>query len=204
MVHCRVDGREHAVTAREMDELATVIDALNSDISKAGCFIASLRVDGRELEPGAEWYRPRKLSGIRSIDVTTGCTSQLAAEALGQGERQLDELRGLLGQTVGLFRSGSDQRAMKLFIDLISGFEWFVTMIRSVGDMLQVDFTTTCMDGNTLAGEVDAMNRILLDIIGAQERRDWVLLGDLLEYELEPQMERWRKLPGVLRELRPS
>jgi hypothetical protein len=200
MITCMVDGREHAVPAGDMDELATFIDALSCEVGTRGRFIATLSIDGRELYPSSEWYRPRKLEGVRRIEVTTGLSTQLASDALQQGYRCLDELQNTLLQSVEFFRSGNDQKGMKLFIDLVSRLEWFVTTVRSVGDIMGVDFTTTLMDGTPLSEEVEGMNRILLDIVGAQERRDWVLLGDLLEYELEPQMERCRDLLGVLQQ----
>jgi hypothetical protein len=201
MIHCMVDGREHAVPMGDTDELASVVDALNVELRKDGRFITNLMVDGRELDAETEWYRPRKLQGIRRIDVTTGLCAQLATDALNQCEGQLELLRGTMQQTVELFRSGNDQKGMKYFIELVTGLEWFVSMIGSVGDVAQIDFTTTLMEGSPLSAEVEALNRILLDIIGAQERRDWVLLGDLLEYELEPQMERWREMLDVLRRI---
>ena len=200
MIKCLVDGREHAVPAGDMDELAMFIDALSCEVGAQGRFIATTFIDGRELCPSSEWYRPRKLEGIRRIEVTTGLSGQLASDALQQGDRCLDELRSTLVQSVEFFRSGNDQNGIKLFIDLVTRLEWFVTTIRSVGDIMQVDFNMTLMDGTPLSEEVEGMNRILLDIVGAQERRDWVLLGDLLEYELEPQMERCREILSVLRQ----
>ena len=198
MIQCMVDGCEHAVPAGDMDELAMFIDALSCEVGVKGRFIATLSLDGRELYPSSEWYQPRKLKGIRRIEVTTGLSRQLASDALQQGDRCLDELQSTLLQSVEFFRSGNDQKGMKLFIDLVSRLEWFVTTVRSVGDIMGVDFATTLMNGAPLSEEVEGLNRILLDIVGAQERRDWVLLGDLLEYELEPQMERCRNLLGVL------
>ena len=202
MIHCMVDGREYPVTSCETDELAAFLDALNSEFQKDGRFISALKIDGQELDATTEWYRPRRLLGIRSIEVTTSLTAELASDAIGQCECQLDELRGTIGQAVELFRSGNDQKGMKLFIDLVTGLEWFVTTIGSVGDIMQIDFAAPLIGGTPLSGEVDALNLILLDIIGAQERRDWVLLGDLLEYELEPTLERWRELLGVLGQIR--
>ncbi len=201
MIHCMVDGREHAVTAGEMDELATLIDALSDEVAKDGRFIASLMLDGRELYPSSEWYRSRKLQGIRRVEVITGNSGQLALDALAEGDRCLDELRGMLLRSVEFFRSGNDQKGLTIFIELVTKLEWFVTTVRSVGDVMQVDFTATLMNGMPLSEEIEALNRILLDIVGAQERRDWVLLGDLLEYELEPQLEQCRELLGALRQI---
>jgi hypothetical protein len=201
MIHCTVDGREHAVTTGEMDELAALIDALSSELGKEGRFIASLTADGRELYPCSEWYRPRNLQGIRRLEVTTGLSVQLATDALAESDRCLDELRSTLLHSVECFRAGNDQRGINLFIDLVTRLEWFVTTVKSVGDVMQIDFTATLMDGTPLAAEIEGLNQILLDIVGAQERRDWVLLGDLLEYELEPQLERCRELLGVLRQI---
>jgi hypothetical protein len=47
---------------------------------------------------------------------------------------------------------------------------------------------------------VDGLNGILMEIIGAQQHSDWVLLTDLLEYELAPQLELWQEIFTTLKQ----
>jgi hypothetical protein len=97
------------------------------------------------------------------------------------------------------YRDGDESKGGKLFVELVMGLEWFVKVTSAAETLLQVDFGDTRCAGRTLTETVESLNRVLLEIIVAQEQRDWVLLTDLLEYELAPQLELWQQIFSMLR-----
>jgi len=110
-------------------------------------------------------------------------------------------LRIFLLHAAKLYRSGEEAKGSEVFMELIQGLEWFVKITSTVGLMLKIDFSVTSCAGRTLAESVDSLNRILLEIILAQEQRDLVLLTDLLEYELAPQLILWLEIFTELRSM---
>jgi hypothetical protein len=85
-------------------------------------------------------------------------------------------------------------------MELIQGMEWFVRIASTIEAQLKIDFTVTRCAGRTLRESVDGLNGILMEIIGAQQHSDWVLLTDLLEYELAPQLELWQEIFTTLKQ----
>jgi hypothetical protein len=194
-----IDGQQRVIETGNSDDFSSIVDRLTSDVAREHRFISCLRVNGREIEPGSEWFVPRKLTGVYSVEVITGSTSDLVYGALSQGETSLSALRRSLQQTVGAYRTGNDTRGSKLFLEMVNSLEGFVSLTGEIGSALQLDFSTVRSGGLLLSAAIDSLNHVLLDIIKAQERRDWVLLSDLLEYELSPRVEYWQEVYILLR-----
>ena len=199
VINCVIDGQQRVIDSGNMDEFSSFVDRLTTDLGRECRFISCLRVNGREIAPGSEWFVPRKLSGVYSVEVTTGSSSDLVLGALSQGETSISDLRRSLQLTVGSFRTGNDMRGGKLFLEMVNGLEGFVSLTGEIGSALQLDFTTVRSGGLLLSAAIDSLNHILLDIIRAQEHRDWVLLSDLLEYELSPRVDYWQEVYAMLR-----
>lgn len=198
MLNFMVDGQTHDIKSYDGVALDNIIGMLSSEAAKNGRFIASLKVNGEELETGFETGADMVLADISSLEVTTVSSEQLVLEALAEGGSYLVELRNFLIQTTDAYRTGNETKGRELFIELIQGLEWFVKIASTAELQLKVDFAGTICSGQTLSEAVDSLNQILLEIIVAQEQRDWVLLTDLLEYELAPQLELWREIFSLL------
>lgn len=201
MINCMIDGQQRVIEIGNTDEFASFVDELTTEVARDRRFISCLRVNGREIEPGSEWFVPRKLMGVYSVEVTTGSSSDLVYGALSQGETLMADLHRSLQQTVGAFRAGNDVKGGKLFVEMVNGLEGFVSLTGEIGSALQLDFCTVRSGGLLLSEAITSLNQVLLDIIKAQEHRDWVLLSDLLEYELSQRVDYWQEVYVMLRKM---
>ena len=199
MINCIIDGRQRDIDTGFADEFACLVDTLTTEVGKDNRYISCLSVNGCEIEPGTEWFIPRKLKEVYSVEITTGAASDLVYGALSQGETLLSELCSSLQQTVGAFRSGNDMKGGMLFLEMVNSLEGFVSLSGEIGEALQLDFSTLRSGGLLLSEAIDNLNLVLMDIISAQEHRDWVLLSDLLEYELSPRVNFWQEVYVMLR-----
>jgi len=148
-----------------------------------------------------------KVDGIsdRSADLAPAGAKGLSdLEILGEGCSYLVELHRFLLQTAETYRAGDVVKGRELFMELIHGMEWFVKIASTIEAQLKIDFTVARCSGRTLRDSVDGLNGILMEIIGAQEHSDWVLMTDLLEYELAPQLELWLEIFTTLKQDRLS
>src|ERR1039457_3882774 len=137
----------------------------------------------------------RELESSRTITLNENAV----LEVLSDGSNFIAELRSFISATVEFYRIGNEIKGGEHLLSLIEGLEWVVNLTDRIGTLLKVDFSGTCMDGRTLTESVESLNVLLLEIVTAQEQRDWVLLSDLLEYELEPQLGLWQEVFGMLR-----
>jgi hypothetical protein len=182
-----VDGQTHASMAGEGDGLCNVVGSLCSAVSK----------DGGVTALGTETGEERM-----GMTESTESAENSALEVLVEGCNYLGELHLFLLQAAKLYRSGDETKGREHFLELIQGLEWFVKITATVELLLKIDFAGTRCAGRTLAEAVDNLNGVLLDIIAAQEQRDTILITDLLEYELAPQLELWLEIFTMLRRTR--
>ena len=82
----------------------------------------------------------------------------------------------------GHYQSGQISEGATLLLDMIEGLHWVVSAMAKYGPE----------DHNI--GEI---NLKLNEVVEAFENKDFILVGDLLEYEILPAMEAFlKKLPG--------
>lgn len=148
-----------------------------------------------KLESSAE----RGVADVSRFAVPFDTTEHSSRKLLDEVCSCLDELRIFLLRSAELYRAGDETKVRGPFMELIQGLEWFVTTATAAERQLNIDFAGTSCAGQTLAESVDGLNRVLREIVVAQEQRDWVLLSDLLEYELAPQLELWLEIFTMLR-----
>ena len=118
--------------------------------------------------------------------------STLIADVLNDAAGYCDELSRFAGTTAGCFRAGDDGRALTGLVDLISGLGWLTKALDGATHAMRLDFGTVVQGNRTLREQVEILNALLTEILATQERKDWVLLTDLLDYELAPLLAEWR------------
>lgn len=121
-------------------------------------------------------------------------------DALNDGTAHAVEMQRHALETAAVFRSGGERRALGQYIEFLSGFDSLVQALDCTGRALGVDFAATPFGGTTMTRFVEDLNALLSETMKAQERKDWVLLADLLEYELAPHLESWQKVFALLGE----
>ena len=143
------------------------------------------------------------LNDVSHMEVTTEsaeAAEHSVQELLTEGSSHVGKLCLILIQTTEFYRAGDETKGRELFMELIEGMEWFVKIASAAGQLLKIDFAETSCAGRTITESVDSLNGILLEIIVAQEQRDLILMTDLLEYELAPQLEHWMEIFTLLRQ----
>jgi hypothetical protein len=160
---------------------------LNGVADQNSCFLASLKISGESPDGSAH--------SSESIE-------HQSLDVLAEGCDFLKELHCFLLQTAEFYRAGNEIKGREHFMELINGMECFVNLASSLELQQKIDFAVIRCAGRTLAESVDNLNGVLLDIIAAQEQSDLILLTDLLEYELAPQLELWLEIFTMLRRTR--
>lgn len=129
-----------------------------------------------------------------------GDERELILAVLDDGISHAAELERFTLTTAGLFRAGRERAALDHYIDLLGSLDMLVRALAETGRGLEVDFSNTSIGGVTLERFVDQLNGLLRETMAAQQRRDWVLIADLLEYELKPHLDQWKGVFAILRE----
>lgn len=195
-MNCMVDGMVRNVQGGA-GGVGNVISILNREFAESGKVVSSLRVNGEEFFGDEEELGYG--ADVSSLEITTDTPANLAVKALVSGQEYIEDLRDFLLKTVDLFRTGDETRGKEYFVESVQGLQWLVRMVGYIGQILRLDFDRITHESCTLGQIVQHLNQICADILGAQEKGDHVLLADLLEYELAPQIAQWREIFAMLK-----
>jgi len=191
--------------------LITVNDqTLPADFSHLGNLEEILaEIHARYLPPGEELYQvhlngrffsetyPRESrylsrEEIERLEVRTLPATEMARVILMETAAQAEVLGRAVKECARLFRTAPEQEALRVLAQILEALRWLLT---------------TGASGRRLVGaekspEVDRFFRHLEALLTEMEdyarQEDYILLADLMEYELLPLVEQWRRLLTTL------
>lgn len=82
--------------------------------------------------------------------------------------------------TVENLQGGNEAVAVQLLPDIVEGLEWILQALSGLRD-----------NGKFLNIELSSLTKHFHEMVNALELRDYVLLADLLDYEIVPVLEDW-------------
>lgn len=104
---------------------------------------------------------------------------QQITEILEETFEYIDRLINGINTVMNGYRSGNEGKAHELMVHVIDGFSWVLEVINATKLSKNIDIT---------------INEFLEEMIIAYKNLDYVLLCDLLEYEIIPVLENIRKI----------
>lgn len=111
--------------------------------------------------------------------------AQLAKETLIDAADYIEKIILTIDDIVENFLAGRDNTALKKFVEMVDSLEWIINVV--------ILTKPTQKEIGIELGDPDAFMSSVNEIIGAFENSDYVLLGDLLNYEAKPVLEQWSR-----------
>ena len=131
---------------------------------------------------------------IESVEIVTMAVPEMAVNIV----RELYKVVSLMGHgcrsVADLFRRGDDAEALELYQDLLDVTRDFLGMVSVLRDEFSVD------DRDIMQENVEEITSLFSEMIEVSENEDWILLADLLEYEFQASVEKWKTVIAGLRE----
>ncbi|WP_427338108.1 hypothetical protein [Caloranaerobacter sp. DY30410] len=90
-----------------------------------------------------------------------------------------------IAKTAELYQGGNEGKANENMIDIIDGINWIIEGITVTSEIQKEKINIT------------DMNEHFDEMVQAFENSDYVLLSDLLEYEIVPILEKWKEKISV-------
>ncbi len=195
-----VDGKqlESGLKGANLEEMLAEI---SEEVLTGQRSFTEVRVNGRpytleEMGPAEEVMA----AGIESLEVDTIEAQELARRFLLGADEFLEPLCEAIPALAELFALEDEQEANERYLQLLDSLQMFMQVLEAVQEILDLDLDAV-RDGKASARErMDTINKVLGELLGSQERQDWVLLADVLRYDLLPELEAWRRLMPRLRE----
>src|SRR4029453_18644535 len=96
------------------------------------------------------------------------------------------------------FRAAPGPHAFEQLKQFYDGFYWLNLLLDRLQTTFQLTLESVEVEGVSVRNHHLNLVSILKELIGAQERQDFVLLADLLEYEIQPLIPLWRDVFAAL------
>lgn len=125
-----------------------------------------------------------KTMGVNEMGVNIARELYKVIRLMSEGARQVADL----------FRRADDSEALEMYQDLLEVTRDFLSMIGALRDEFSLTKSAQFEDA------VKELSGLFSEMLEVQENEDWILLSDLLEYEFQPLVERWKNIVATLRE----
>ena len=113
----------------------------------------------------------------------------------------LDYLKKLIPgfeQAADLFRTGNEQEANKYYLQILDGIDWFSQVVSVIMEPDADEAELPDADGESLQMRQKKLTDLMSQMLEANQNQDWVLLADILEYEMVPFYKDWENILSKL------
>ncbi len=182
-----------------------LMERVSRQALKTGEQVLRVKLNGEDLTgKDRSHLKEMPIADIQEIEIQTGDPKILARSSLYSVADFLEKLLNELQHTAEYFRLGDAEKSNRSFVRCLDGLQVFMHSLEQCRRLLGISFELIYVPSNSEAYEITvAENRrklfeVLDGMIEAQANQDWILLADLLEYELIPILEDWRQIIPVI------
>jgi hypothetical protein len=169
-------------------------------VSKGRRLVVNLLLDGQTPDlSNLSALRAAPLLG-HTLFIETADPMQMARSVLADVDAGLDEADRLSDCVVGLLRENQTARAIEKLSGCFSTWQHAQESIQKVAQLLRIDTEQFSVDGMPYAQTIATFAEQLRQIRTALENRDYVLLTDVLTYELPETRAAWRAAVLAIRQ----
>lgn len=138
-------------------------------------------------------------TAIDRLDVDTLETREVAQHFLSRAHVFLEPIVYSVERVAELFRVGDEKDASTHYVRTLESLQLFMQTLQSTREALALDFEAAAVEGVSAQDRLNRLSGLVRELLEAQEQEDWVLLSDVLQYDLAPELSAWNPLLPELR-----
>ena len=162
-----------------------------------GKVIKSIAINGTQYDDlmlDADKSKAFKLGDADEIKITTMNQLELLNGSLNAAITFLNEFKAGIVKTTDEIRWGNSVTGFKDFSAYLSGLTMFIQIMEKISQFLKVDYNNLVYDGKSLQTYFNDLEKILSSVLSTQVEQDYVLLADIVEFELKPNIEMFENI----------
>jgi len=183
-----INGVEQEESELKGETIEAILDMMVKNTP--GSYIRRIWLDQQEFPADDPETLQKKPADINSLAVELANLKDLVATNLSNALDYLEKLIPGFDQAADLFRMGNEQEANKFYIQILDGMDWFSEVINIVMDS---EFEGS-EHQDTLSLRQAKLTDLMSQMLEANKNQDWVLLADILEYEMTPFYKEWQTI----------
>jgi hypothetical protein len=179
-----------------LHNLEDIITEISERFIPSGQQLFQVHVNGEffsERYPRESRYMD--LGEISRLEVKTVSDKDMARFILHDAVRQGGTLLKAIEQSASLFRVGSDEEANHYFAQVLEALRWLLQTGENACQVLNLDLAKAALPGSTpVSRYLRNLENLLEEMLKIAGEEDYVMLADLMEYELLPMVQEWQKI----------
>lgn len=154
--------------------------------------VSSVTVNGEHYsEPYPGQSREIGADKIVDLKIDTVSLERIASASLKDSSLFLKQMSAAVLKTAELFRMYDETEANEHYANVLESLRALFHFLDMIQQSIAWDFKTSLFNGQTVQKSWDKLIEIVNELKNIQDEGDWILLADLLEYELSPALTTW-------------
>jgi hypothetical protein len=203
MTRIFLDTREIASPV-ELSSLSEILRYIEDSHLSPNSVIRQIKLDGLPLDADslrAEFPESVQAIGNRKkVEIVTGTVNEIAFDSIAEALAYLDRIETLIPSLAESFQSSPGPEAYEKLRQFYEGFYWLNLLLEKLQARFGVNLEEVPIRQLPGREHLQKFASILRQLIGSQEQRDFVLISDLLQYEIDPLIPIWKEMFGILSE----
>lgn len=181
------------------ETLGNVLDNILASQPDKGSYFSKIRLNDEDVASDSAEIRQTPVSQIETLETEIVSLNEILEKNVVNAQDYLKKLIPGIQKAADLFRSGSEQEANKFFLNIIDGMDWFSEVMDTIAKVNDLRTETVVLDKKSFQARQEKLVGWTQQMVEANKNNDWVLLADLLEYEILPYYSEWDEyLPQIL------
>ncbi len=164
--------------------------------------IRQIQIDGLPLMPDSseQFNLQSEIESRNRVDIFTGTIQDIAHDSIGEALDYLYRVETAIPSLSDTFQASPGPEAFESLRQLYEGLYWLNLLLDKLKANFQINYDGTLIQGVSASEYHQRFITILRQLIESQERRDYVLISDLLQYEICPLVPVWREMFQIVAE----
>ena len=177
------------------DNLQDILSDLMNNHLGGERTLREVKINGQPYEQAVMGPPTDVLRGrIGHLEVETLDASEVALHFLKQSSHYLRTISVSSEKVAEMFRTSDEREASEYYLQTLDSLQLFIQVLSTSRETLNLDFKRTLVDGSWPEMHLERLSSLVQEMLSAQEQEDWILLADLLQYDLAEALSTWQEI----------
>jgi len=193
-----INGKELDVVTASVCKLSDIMNQVNDTLPQ-GYVITNINLNGKDLDKNwTETAAKIYILETDNLSFEIEEAAKIALTILKETKEYLIELLVCFDGISKAFRISDDTEANSKFVKGIDNLQDYLRAIKEATALMGKPLETIIVDDVLFSKYINELVRILDNVIRIQSQKDWVMLADVIEYEMMPALKNLGLLYAIL------
>jgi len=192
MFKVNIDQKEIKIDDSSLKNFGELMDKISEKFLK-NKIITKVRLNKKSLNLEELKDYSLKTDEIKFLEIETDNLKNMKEKGLFLLKEYVSKLIPQMEKSSELLRIEDELEANEHFAICIEDLRLLINLIESFGSVLHFDFNEVSFY-DLPKNPAERLLSIIKEIVVSQENNDWIMLADLIEYELIPILKEWAQI----------